>query len=141
MEVWSRCRHTARVRRCPPRCLPGWPPASPTLPRRARPDAAAPGRCRWRSAWTRSARWCWTGCRTGEAVVVDGLATRVQRPRGWANQKVLYDAKRHAHTAQGLSVATIWGDLLWVDGGVRHEALHDRVGVRDLHRLAVVAAG
>src|SRR6266542_1664898 len=36
-----RC-HTARVRRCPPRCLPGWPPASPTLPRRARPDAAAP---------------------------------------------------------------------------------------------------
>ena len=53
----------------------------------------------------------------GEAVVVDGLATRVQRPRGCANQKVLYDAKRHAHTAQGLSVATIWGDLLWVDGG------------------------
>jgi hypothetical protein len=35
----------------------------------------------------------------GEAVVVDGLATRVQRPRGWANQKVLYDAKRHTHTA------------------------------------------
>jgi hypothetical protein len=55
--------------------------------------------------------------RCGEAVVVDGLATRVQRPRGWANQKVLYDAKRHAHTAQGLAVATIWGDLLWVDGG------------------------
>jgi hypothetical protein len=53
----------------------------------------------------------------GEAVVVDGLATRVQRPTGWANQKVLYDAKRHAHTAQGLAVATIWGDLLWVDGG------------------------
>jgi len=52
-----------------------------------------------------------------EAVVVDGLATRVQRPRGWANQKVLYDAKRHSHTAQGLSVATIWGDLLWLDGG------------------------
>jgi len=77
----------------------------------------------------------------GEAVVVDGLATRVQRPRGWGNQKVLYDAKRHAHTAQGLAVSTIWGDLLWVDGGVRHEALHDRVGVRDLHRLAVVAAG
>ena len=30
---------------------------------------------------------------------------------------------------------------LWVDGIVRHEALHDRVGVRDLHRRAVVAAG
>jgi hypothetical protein len=56
--------------------------------------------------------------------VVDGLATRVQRPASWANQKVLYDAKRHAHTAQGLSVSTIWGDLLWVDGGwpgSRHE--------------------
>jgi DDE superfamily endonuclease len=53
----------------------------------------------------------------GEAVCVDGVATRVQRPRGWANQKVLYDAKRHAHTAQGLAVSTIWGDLLWVDGG------------------------
>jgi hypothetical protein len=53
----------------------------------------------------------------GEAIVVDGLATRVQRRRGWANQKVLYDAKRHAHTAQGLAVSTIWGDLLWVDGG------------------------
>jgi hypothetical protein len=48
---------------------------------------------------------------------VDGLATRVQRPAGWANQKVLYDAKRHAHTAQGLAVSTVWGDLLWVDGG------------------------
>ena len=55
--------------------------------------------------------------RSGEAVCVDGLATRVQRPRSWANQKVLYDAKRHTHTAQGLAVSTIWGDLLWVDGG------------------------
>jgi hypothetical protein len=54
---------------------------------------------------------------TGEAVVVDGLATRVQRPAGWGNQKVVYDAKRHAHTAQGLAVSTIWGDLLWMDGG------------------------
>jgi hypothetical protein len=45
----------------------------------------------------------------GEAVCVDGLATRVQRPGGWADQKVLYDAKRHAHTAQGLAVSTIWG--------------------------------
>jgi hypothetical protein len=53
----------------------------------------------------------------GEAVVVDGLATRVQRPRGWANQKVLYDAKRHTHTAQGIAVTTIHGDLLYCDGG------------------------
>jgi len=54
---------------------------------------------------------------SGEAVCIDGLATRVQRPAGWGNQKVLYDAKRHTHTAQGLAVSTIWGDLLWVDGG------------------------
>ncbi len=39
---------------------------------------------------------------------LDGLATRVQRPRGWADQKVLYDAKRHTHTAQGLALSTIW---------------------------------
>jgi len=30
---------------------------------------------------------------------------------------VLYDAKRHTHTAQGLAVSTVHGDLLWVDGG------------------------
>jgi hypothetical protein len=52
-----------------------------------------------------------------EAVCVDGLATRVQRPCGWTNQKVLYDCKRHAHTAQGLALSSSWGDLLWVDGG------------------------
>jgi hypothetical protein len=53
----------------------------------------------------------------GEAVCVDGLATRVQRPRGWANQKVLYDARRHTHTAQGVALSSVHGDLLWVDGG------------------------
>jgi hypothetical protein len=62
-------------------------------------------------------QWLGEMATTGEAVVVDGLATRVQRPRGWVNQKVLYDAKRHAHTAQGLAISTIHGDLLWVDGG------------------------
>jgi transposase-like protein len=30
---------------------------------------------------------------------------------------------------------------VWADGIVRHEALHDRVEVRDLHRPAVVADG
>jgi DDE superfamily endonuclease len=54
---------------------------------------------------------------TGEAAVLDGLATRVQRPAGWANQKALYDAKRHTHTAQGIAVTTVDGDLLWCDGG------------------------
>ena len=52
----------------------------------------------------------------GEAVCLDGLGTRVQRPWSWANQKVLDDAKRHTHTAQGLSLSTVHGDLLWVDG-------------------------
>jgi hypothetical protein len=61
--------------------------------------------------------WLGEMAAAGEAVCVDGLATRVQRPCGWANQKVLYDCKRHAHTAQGLALSTIWGDLLWVDGG------------------------
>jgi DDE superfamily endonuclease len=54
---------------------------------------------------------------SGVAAVVDGLAIRVQRPRSWANHKVLYDAKRHTHTAQGVAVSTIHGDLLWFDGG------------------------
>jgi hypothetical protein len=62
-------------------------------------------------------QWLAEMAASGEAAVVDGLATRVQRPRGWANQKVLYDAKRHTHTAQGLAVSTIYGDLLWCDGG------------------------
>ena len=62
-------------------------------------------------------QWLAEMAASGEAVCVDGLATRVQRPRGWANQKVLYDCKRHAHTAQSLAVSTIWGDLLWIDGG------------------------
>jgi hypothetical protein len=62
-------------------------------------------------------RWLSEMAAAGEAVCVDGLATRVQRPAGWVNQKVVYDAKRHAHTAQGLAISTIHGDLLWCDGG------------------------
>ena len=62
-------------------------------------------------------RWLAEMAASGEAVCVDGLATRVQRPCGWPNQKVLYDSKRHAHTAQGIALSTIWGDLLWCDGG------------------------
>jgi hypothetical protein len=33
-------------------------------------------------------QWLGEMARAGEAVCVDGLATRVQRPSGWANQKV-----------------------------------------------------
>ena len=62
-------------------------------------------------------QWLGEMAHAGEAVCLDGLATRVQRPRGWANQKILYDRKRHTHTAQGLALSTIHGDLLWVDGG------------------------
>jgi hypothetical protein len=62
-------------------------------------------------------QWLAEMAASGEAILVDGLATRVQRPHEWANQKVLYDCKRHAHTAQGVAVSTIHGDLLWCDGG------------------------
>jgi hypothetical protein len=67
---------------------------------------------------------CWFSemAGTDEAVCLDGLAARVQRPRGWANQKVLYDAKRHTHTAQGLTLSTIHGDLLWMTGAGRAAA-------------------
>jgi len=67
-------------------------------------------------------QWLLEMATSGEAVCVDGLATRVQRPCGWANQKVLYDAKRHTHTAQGLAISTIHGDLLWVAGAGRAAA-------------------
>ena len=71
-----------------------------------------------------------------EAVCIDGLAVQVQRPAGWANQKVLYDAKRPTHTAQGVSVATIHGDLLWCDGGwpgsCHEHALLELSGLRGL---------
>jgi DDE superfamily endonuclease len=81
-------------------------------------------------------QWLSEMAASGEAVVVDGLATRVQRPRGWGNQKVLYDFKRHSHTAQGLAVSTIHGDLLWVDGGWPgscHE--HELLALAGLERL------
>jgi hypothetical protein len=52
----------------------------------------------------------------GEAVVVDGWPPGCNDPGGWANQKVLYDAKRHTHTAQGLAISTIHGDLLRLAG-------------------------
>jgi DDE superfamily endonuclease len=50
-------------------------------------------------------------------VLLDGLATRSSDPASGATRRCCNDAMRHAHTAQGLSVSTIWGDLLWVDGG------------------------
>jgi hypothetical protein len=81
-------------------------------------------------------QWLGEMARSGEVVVVDGLATRVQRPHQWANQKVLYDAKRDAHTAQGVALSTIHGDLLWVDGGWPgscHE--HELLGLSGLDQV------
>jgi hypothetical protein len=89
-------------------------------------------------------QWLVEMARAGEAVCVDGLATRVQRPSGWVNQKVLYDAKRHAHTAQGLAVSTIWGDLLWCDGGwpgcCHEQELVELSGLREVLDASGVAS-
>jgi hypothetical protein len=87
-------------------CSVRWPPsasASPMAASSPRWPTCASGLGRWPSPVRRC--W-WTGWPRG-----------CSGPVGWANQKVLYDAKRHTHTAQGLVVSTIWGDLLWVDGG------------------------
>jgi hypothetical protein len=53
--------------------------------RHVRGDPSGPPRAPWEMA------------EVGEATCVDGLATRVQRPREWANQKVLYDATPRPH--------------------------------------------
>jgi hypothetical protein len=71
---------------------------------------------------------------SGEAMVVDRLATRVQRPCGWTTRRCPRDAERHSHTARGLAVATVWGDLLWLDGG-RPGSCHEH------ERLALAGLG
>jgi hypothetical protein len=53
----------------------------------------------------------WRGGVRGRAGHAGAATQRV------GHQKVLYDAKRHAHTAQGLALSSVHGDLLWVDGG------------------------
>jgi hypothetical protein len=53
----------------------------------------------------------------GEAVCVDGLATRVQRPASWANQKVLLRRQAARPHRPGPVGEHDLGDLLWVDGG------------------------
>jgi hypothetical protein len=91
-------------------------------------------------------------CKTevGEAVCVDGLATRGQRPGGWANQKVLYEAKRRTHTAlvdrgfRGLAKARVrWhapiGDRRTKDQRTPAERGHNRLqaGLRALVEQAI----
>jgi hypothetical protein len=57
-------------------------------------------------------------------------------PQDGPTSRVLYDAKRHAHTAQGISVSTIHGDLLWCDGGwpgsCHEHALLELSGMREV---------
>jgi hypothetical protein len=65
----------------------------------------------------RPARTAGGAAAAGAAVCVGGLATRVQRPKGVRQPEGPGRPKRHTHTAQGLSVSTSWGDLLWLDGG------------------------
>jgi hypothetical protein len=82
---------------------------------------------------------------------------------GLSSQGFAPALERFLGTGAGLSAATItrltvqWQDearqfgnrdlsgvdyvYVWADGVVRHEALHYRVGVKDLHRPAVVADG
>ena len=50
-----------------------------------------------------------------------------------------WKAEQRAFAARDLSGADYV--YLWADGIVRHEALSDRMEVKDLHRLAVAAAG
>jgi len=51
-----------------------------------------------------------------------------------------WQAEARAFNAQLLAGTDYVYVYVWVDGIVRHEALCDRVGVRDLHRRVVVAA-
>src|SRR6266542_4526216 len=70
--------------------LPAWPTCANCLGR-----WPAPARPSW-----------WTGWPPGCSAPGPGPTSRCS-----------CDAKRHTHTAQGLALSTVWGDLLWVDGG------------------------
>jgi transposase-like protein len=59
-------------------------------------------------------------------------ATITRLTAGWQD-----DARRFAER----DLSNVDYVYLWADGVVRHEALHDQVEVKDLHRSAVVAAG
>ena len=75
--------------------------------------------------------------------LVSLLVTSSGRPVGLSAPVITkltegWKAEQRAFAARDLSgVDYVY---LWVDGIVRHEALHHRVEVKDLHRRAVVAA-
>jgi len=54
----------------------------------------------------------------GEAVCLDGAGIRTQMPSSRANSRELYDAHHHQCGVQAVVLSNIYGDLLWVDGGV-----------------------
>ncbi len=115
--------HAARVRRGPPKSSPGRPPRPPGAAPTAR-RGWHPGRWPWRSAWTRSPRSSSTS--------------------GWANQKVLDDAKRHAHTRPGCAAVDRLGRPAvvrrgWPGSCHEHELL-DRSGLDQVLDAAGVAS-
>ena len=48
------------------------------------------------------------------AVVVDGSFTQVERPRGWEEQKLLYNYHRGRHCLVFQTCVNAYGDLLWL---------------------------
>ena len=87
-------------------CLPSWPPSGTASPTgRSSPPLRSLASGLGRDGPLRRGGVRGRARHPGPTTQVMG------QPEG------LYDAKRHAHTAQGLAVSTIWGDLLWCDGG------------------------
>jgi hypothetical protein len=117
---WARCCWTGCGTGAPagwwgsprPRSATAWTCCSARLATSASASPTAPSS----PAWTT----CASGFRDGPSRR-GGVPGRAGHPGAaplwWANQKVLYDPKRHPHTAQGLAISTIHGDLLWCDGG------------------------
>jgi hypothetical protein len=54
----------------------------------------------------------------GEVACLDGAGIRTQRPGQWANSYQMYDAHHHQCGVHAVVLCNIYGDLLWVDGGI-----------------------
>jgi hypothetical protein len=73
-------------------------------------------------------QWLAEMARSGEAVCLDGLATRVQYPADEPARRSWTTASG-TPTAQGLALSTVWGDPLWCDGA----------GLADCHEQELLA--